>query len=150
MSNCYRTPASANNSGEFTAAEFAAAIQNTKPGKAPEPYSMSGIDHTYWSCLKANGFLSSCVHHLRIPKVWRRAFVVAIIKPSKTRGDPKIYHPISLLCVSCKILETLIQAHAEPIIDLLLPTDQDKFWRRRSTVDQAVLLTQNNNDYFET
>jgi len=53
-------------------------------------------------------FLTSCMHHLKIPKIWRRALVVAISKPEKPLGGPKNYRPISLLCVPFKILERLI------------------------------------------
>ena len=65
-------------------------------------------------------------------------------------GDLKSYQPISLLCVPYKILETLIYARVEPLIDPLLPKEQAGFWRGKSTVDQVVLLTQNIEDSFET
>ena len=64
-------------------------------------------------------------------------------------GDPKSYRPISLLCVTYKILERLIYARVEPLIDPLLPKEQAGFRRRKSTVDQVVLLTQNIEDSFE-
>ena len=81
------TPSSADISSEsFTAVEFAAALQKTKPGKAPGPDSICPelIIHA-GAALKSwlRGFLSSCLHHLRIPTIWRRALVVAIPKPSK-------------------------------------------------------------------
>ena len=37
----------------------------------------------------------------------------------------------------------------EPLIDPLLPKEQDGFRRRKSTVDQVVLLTQNIEYFFE-
>ena len=89
------------------------------------------------------------MRHLRIPKVWRRAVVVAIPKPKKPVGDPKSYRLISLLCVPYKILERLIYTRIEPVIDPLLSKEQAGFRRGRSTVDQAVLLTQNIEDSFE-
>ena len=94
-------------------------------------------------------FLSSCLRRLKIPKIWRRALVVAIPKPGKPVGDPKSYRPISLLCVPYKILERLIYARVEPLIDPLLPKEQAGFRREKSTVDQVVLLTQNIEDSFE-
>ena len=94
-------------------------------------------------------FLSSCLRQLKIPKIWRRALVVAIPKPAKPVGDPKSYRPISLLCVPYKILERLIYARVEPLIDPLLPKEQAGFRRGKSTVDQVVLLTQNIEDSFE-
>ena len=64
-------------------------------------------------------------------------------------GDPKIYRPISLLCVPYKILERLIYVHVEPLIDSMLPKKQAGFRRETSTVDQVVLLTQKIEDFFK-
>ena len=94
-------------------------------------------------------FLSSCLRRLKIPKIWRRALVVAIPKPAKPVGDPKSYRTISLLCVPYKILERFIYARVEPLVDPLLPKEQAGFRRWKSTVDQVVLLIQNIKDTFE-
>ena len=51
--------------------------------------------------------------------------------------------------MSYKILDRLIYAHVEPLIDPLLPKEQAGFRHRKSTVDQVVLLTQNVEDSFE-
>ena len=82
--------------------------------------------------------------------MWRRALVVAIPKPSKPVEDPQSYHPISLLCISCKILEQLIYNCVEPIVNLILPKEQAGFRHAKSNVDQVVLLMQNIKDCFET
>jgi len=97
-----------------------------------------------WFC----NFLNSCMCQLKIPNIWRRGQVVAIPKPEKPLGDPKNYHPISSLCVPFKILERLIHARVEPIIDPLLPREQAGFRHGRSTVDQLTLLTQDIADRF--
>ena len=89
------------------------------------------------------------MRQLKIPKVWRRALVFAIPKPNKPVENPKSYRPISLLCVRYKILERLIYARIEPIVDPLLPGEQAGFRRGKSTADQVVLLTQNIEDSFE-
>ena len=89
------------------------------------------------------------MRQLNIPKIWRTALVVAIPKPEKLlEEDPKSYHPISLLCVSFKILERLIYARVETIIDPLLPQEQAGFQHGRSAVDQVTLLTQDIGDSF--
>ena len=133
----------------FTPSEFAVALKHLKPRKAPGPDSIcpelllhAGAALKSWLC----GFPSSCLHHLKIPKIWRRALVVAVPKPMKPVEDPKTYRPISLLCVPYKILERLICTRIEPIVNPLLPREQAGFRQGRSTVDQTVLLTQHIED----
>ena len=58
------------------------------------------------------------------------------------------YRHISLLFVPFKILERFIYPTVELIIDPLLPREQAKFWRERSTVDQVTLPTQKIEDSF--
>ena len=146
------TPDAVNISDNFSQREFAAALQHLKSGKAlgsdsicPELILHAGAALKSW----LRDFLSSCLRRLKIPKIWRKALVVAIPKPAKPVGDPKSYQPISLLCVPYKILEKLIYARVEPLIDPLLPKEQAGFRCRKSTVDQVVLLTQNIEDSFE-
>ena len=74
---------------------------------------------------------------------------MAMPKPKNSVEDPKRYRPISLLCVPYKTLKRLIYACVEPIVDPLFHREQPGFRRGRSTVDQAVLLTQNIEDSFE-
>ena len=146
------TPDTVNISDNFSQREFAAAFQHLKPGKAPGPDSIcpkfilhAGAALKSWS----RDFLSSCLRRLKISKIWRRALVVAIPKPTKPVGDPKSYRLISLPCVPYKILERLIYAHVEPLINPLLPKEQAGFRCGKSTIDQVVRLTQNIEDSFE-
>jgi len=85
--------------------------------------------------------LNSCMPQLKIPRIWRRTLVVAIPKPEKPLEDPKTYRPISLLCVPFKILERLIYARVETIMDPLLPHEKAAFRLVRSAVDPVTLLT---------
>ena len=152
MSDLWRatTPDAINISDNFSQREFAAALQHLKPGKAPSPDSICSelIIHA-GAALKSwlHDFLS-CLRRLKIPKIWRRALVVTVPKPMKPVGNPKSY-PISLLCVPYKILERLIYARVEPLIDPLLPKEQAWFQCGKSTINQVVRLTQNIEDSFE-
>ena len=95
-------------------------------------------------------FISSCLRRLKNPKIWRRALVLAIPKPTKPMRYPKSHRPISLLCVPYKIPERLIYARVEPLIDPLLPKELHKEFRSgKLTVYQVVLLTQNIKNSFE-
>ena len=141
-----------NISDNFSQREFTAALQHLKPGKAPGPDSIFAklILHAR-AALKSwlRDFLSSCLRRLKIPKIWRRELVVVIPKPAKPVGDTKSYQPISMICVPYKILERLIYARVELLIDPLLPKEQAGFRCGKSTVDQVVPLTQNIKDSFE-
>ena len=143
------TPDAVNISDNFSQREFTVALQHLKPGKAMGSDSIcSDLILHAGAALKSwlSDFISSCLRRCKISKIWRRVVVVAIPKPTKPVGDPKSYRPISLLCVPYKILERLIYALVEPLIDSLLPKEQAGFRRGKSTVDQIVLLTQNNED----
>ena len=134
------SPDAVNISRDFSPRDFAAALHNLKPVKAPVPESIcpellihAGIGLKSW----LRGFLSFCLRQLKIPKVYKRALVVAISKPSKPVENPKSYRPISLLCVPYKILKRLIYNRVEPIVDPLLPKEQAEFRHGNFTVDQT-------------
>ena len=153
VSALWRAPAQQDSglSGDFSPAEFAIALQHLKPGKTPGPDSLCPelilhAGHALKSWLRA--FLSSCLRQLKIPKIWRRSLVVAIPKPNKQKEDAKSYRPLSLLRIPFKILERLIYARVEPIIDPLLPQEQASFRCGRSTVDQVTLMTQHIEDCY--
>ena len=85
----------------------------------------------------------------KIPKIWRRSTVAAVLKPNKPAQDSKSYRPISLLCVQFKILERLINIRIDPVVDPQLPREQAGFHCGRSTVAQETLLTQYIEDSFQ-
>ena len=132
LSNLWKipTPECHSISKPFRPEEFDAALRRLKPGKSPGLDSIfpefvlhAGSALKPWFC----DFLTSCMHQLSMPKIWRRAQIVAMPKPEKPLGDPKSYSPISLLCVHFKILERLIYARVEPIIVPLLSQEQAGF-----------------------
>jgi len=86
------TPEGHSISEPFRPEEFAAALRRLKPGKSPGLDSIfpefilrAGSALKSWLC----DFLSCCMRQLKIPKIWRRALVVAIPKPEKPLGNPK-------------------------------------------------------------
>ena len=44
--------------------------------------------------------LNYCLSENKMPKIWRKSRVVALLKPGKDPASPKSYRPISLLCHS--------------------------------------------------
>ena len=111
----------------------------------PEFLKHSGDNFRNW----LKGFFSLCLQRLVIPKIWRKALVVAILKPKKPVYDPKSYRPISLSCVSFKVLELLLLTRLDPVVEPALPVTQAGFRPGRSTVDQIVHLTNDIENGFE-
>ena len=125
----------------FTVSELKTALKQLKIGKAHGPDNIPsefvkhcGPKSLEWLC----SFYSTCTDSLAIPKIWRKATVVAILKPHKLENDAKSYRPISLLCIPYKLMKRLLLARLEPVIDSQLPQEQAGFRRNRSTVQQVV------------
>jgi hypothetical protein len=53
----------------------------------------------------------------KLPKLFKQAKIIAILKPGKDGTDASHYRPISLLSVVYKILERLILQRIQPLID---------------------------------
>ena len=112
MSDLWRatTPDAINISDNFSQREFAAALQHLKPGKAPGPDSICSelILHA-GAALKSwlRDFISSCLRRLKIPKIWRRALVVANDKPPQ-RGGAVPFPTMGRVEMACRFPEGLI------------------------------------------
>ena len=95
----------------FTAEELDIGISVLKNGKAP------GLDDIQTELIKQFGpkardwllhFFNNCTETKKIPKLWRQAKVVALLKPGKDPSVAKSFRPISLLCHSYQLFERLI------------------------------------------
>ena len=94
----------------FTEEEISTALQKTKPATAP------GYDNIYVEFLKnlspkartwLSKFFSRIMAIHSIPKIWRKAKVIAIEKPGKDASLAANYRPLTLLSVHYKLLERL-------------------------------------------
>ena len=138
--------------GDFTSGEIKMAIKHLKPNKEaridnihPEYILHQGSKAKEWLRL----FYSVCYQTSKLLKIWRQAKIITIPKPGKPIDDPKGYCPISLLCVLYKIMEWLLHACLDPVIDPKLPKEQAGFLYRKSMADQMTLLTQDIEDTFQ-
>jgi len=77
-----------------------------------------------------------------IPKIWRKAKVIAVEKPGKDSSLAATYRPISLLsvCLCYKLLESLALQRISPTVEGLLSPDQAGFRKGQSTCDQVTAL----------
>ena len=137
----------------FTVEELESALQATQTGKA------AGGDNIYPEFIKNIGpqmtkwlldLFNTCLTRNQIPKSWRQAKVIAILKPNKPPEDPKSYRPISLLPIPYKIMERLVLNRISPIIDPSLPKEQAGFRSGRCTEHQTTLLTSDIEEAFES
>ena len=104
----------------FTIQELMLAVRQLKSGKAQGPDNIPPefLIHCGPRCIEwLRGFYSNCLSNMTVPKIWRKATVIAIPKPNKPTDDPKNYRPISLRCVPFKLLARLLLVRLEPIID---------------------------------
>jgi hypothetical protein len=78
-----------------------------------------------------------------VPRQWKVAEVIMILKPGKPGNDKKSYRPISLLPVISKIFEKLLLKRLKPIIEerCLIPPHQFGFRENHSTVEQVHRIT---------
>ena len=108
----------------FTAAELDIGIRLLKNGKAP------GLDDIQTELIKQFGpeardwllcFVNNCTATKKIPKLWRQAKVVALLKPGKDPSVAKSFRPISLLCHTYKLFERLILNRIAEHVDVTHP-----------------------------
>lgn len=144
-----RTPKSSEISRPFSPAEVKEAIGNMKNGKA------SGFDAIYPEFLIKSGprtrlwlarFFSSVLRTNILPRAFKTAKIISLLKPNKDETKPENYHPIALLSVMLKLLERILYNRMEPEIEKVLPKEQAGFRKGRSCDDQVLSLT----NYIET
>ena len=137
---------------QFTEEELDQAISSLKIGKA------SGLDGITTEMIKHFGtrtkawlldLMNNCATTCSIPKAWRKAKVVALLKPGKPPENRKSYRPISLLSILYKLYERLILARISPTVERQMSPDQAGFRPGRSCCDQLLNLTQFIEDGYE-
>ena len=77
--------------------------------------------------------LNACANRHRLPRFWRQARVVALLKPGKIPLSPKSFRPISRLCRLYKLYERMILNRLSPIYRLLMTQSTIGDCLRRST-----------------
>jgi hypothetical protein len=132
--------------------ELETALLSVKPGKAagldgvyPEFIKNSGRKTKEWLVRLFNDILTTG----KLPKLFKQAKIIAILKPGKDGTDASHYRPISLLSVVYKILERLILQRIHPLIDAAVPVSQAGFRKNRSCTEQVMAVTSNIEAGFE-
>lgn len=78
-----------------------------------------------------------------VPKMWKVAEVIMILKPGKPPNEASSYRPISLLPILSKLYEKILLKRLMPIIEErnLIPPHQFGFRKSHSTIDQVHRIT---------
>lgn len=136
----------------FSMTELEAGIKMMKPNRA------AGVDDLRAEQVKKFGpqtlhwllnLFNACVTQLKIPKEWRKARVVALLKPGKEPTEPKNFRPVSLLCQLFKLLERLILNRISEALNAKIIEQQAGFRPGKSCCGQILNLTQHIEDGFE-
>ena len=129
----------------FTAEELDIGIRVLKNGKAP------GLDYIQTELIKQFGpkardwllrFFNNCTETKKIPKLWRQAKVVALLKPRKDPSVAKSFRPISLPCHTYKLFKRLILNRIAEHVDAKLIPEQAGFRPGKSCTSQLLNLTE--------
>ena len=136
----------------FTAEQLDIGIRVLKNGKAP------GLDDIQTELIKQFGpqardwllrFFNNCTDTKKIPKLWRQAKVVALLKSGKDPSVAKSFRPISLLCLTYKLFERLILNRIAEHVDAKLIPEQAGFRAGKSCTSQLLNLTEHIEDGYE-
>ncbi|CAF3313020.1 unnamed protein product [Rotaria sp. Silwood2] len=115
------------------------------------PNSSPGPDSIHNRCLK--NYTPSLIHHLEkifnsiinigyIPRIWKKANIILLLKSKKDPKQPSSYRPISLLSCIGKVLEKIIKQRMfkELTERNILPSHQAGFRPHRSTMYNIIRL----------
>jgi len=137
-------PTSSLYSESFKMVELETAINNMKLGKA------AGVDCLYMEFIKnlkgkAKNWLLKYFNEILVtgifPREFKRAKIIAVIKPGKQGETPSEFRPITLLCICYKLFERLILQRIEDIVDENIPVNQAAFRKNRGCEEQVLALT---------
>ena len=75
-----------------------------------------------------------------LPQAWKEA-TISLVYTNECRSNPANYHPVSLTCFLCQILENIINRHIRNHLDehRILVDAQHGFRKRRSCNTQLIL-----------
>ena len=93
--------------------------------------------------------LNNCFTQNKIPTIWRKSKIIAILKPGNDSASPKNCRPISLLCHTYKLYERSILNIIAPTIEEHLDKEQAGFRPGKSCTSQLLNLTQHIEDGYQ-
>lgn len=115
-------------------------LKGLKRGKAPGPDNLRKEDLCLDPVVTSKILASIFQYSLdigKLPDIWKVANVVPVHKKG-SREDPGNFRPISLTCISCKLLEHIVLSNINSDLDKILNPNQHGFRRGLSCTTQLV------------
>lgn len=140
---------------KYTMRELRHALKKLRPRKSPGP------DKIHNEMLRKLGpkgretllhLINSSWEKGQVPKAWKIAQIIPILKSGKPPGEPKSYRPISLTSCIGKLAERMVNNRLYWYLESTntLNTNQAGFRKGSCTEDQLFRLTQNIQDGFQS
>ena len=128
----------------FEFSEIENAIKDMKSGKA------AGLDGIFMEFIKNFGvktktwlliLFNDILFQQKLPKLFKKTKVLAVLKPAKDGSSASHYRPISLMSIVYKLFEKLLLNRLQPHLDKIIPKEQAGFRPSRGCVEQVLALT---------
>ena len=131
----------------FSVSELGCALSKCRKGKAPGP---DGISNEMLMGLSATArdIVLKCINMTweegKLPRAWKRALIIPLIKNGKEAGAPESYRPISLTSCFGKVAERMVNRRLTWHLESsnMLSCYQSGFRKGMTTMDQLIRLTQ--------
>ena len=138
----------------FSTTELEDSLNKCKLKKAPGPDNVTN-DMLVQLSKQGKKFLLNLINKTwrtgKLPKIWKTATVIPILKKDKPKEKLNSYRPISLTSCIGKIAERMINSRMYWWLEKnqSLHPNQSGFRRGRQTIDQLIRLTQGTADAFQ-
>ena len=123
----------------FSEAEVRVALRKTKTSKASGPDGVTNLHLKHLgpaSISRMTRLFNASIARCQIPRVWKRAVIVPLLKPGKPANQGSSYRPISLLSPVAKTLERLILPR---LLEAFPPTKMQHGFRAKHSTTTALL-----------
>ncbi|GFT50039.1 RNA-directed DNA polymerase from mobile element jockey [Trichonephila clavipes] len=131
---------------DFTLPKLSYALQNLDTNKSPDPIVSLDISCPtleFWVGKDSYTYKNLSWKTNKLPRQWKSAIVIPIYKPNKNAGLTTSYRPISLTCITCRLMECMVLPRLTSYLytNNLMPPEKVAFRKAHSTVDQILYFT---------
>eukprot|EP00660_Eupelagonema_oceanica_P019225 gene19225-biopygen5966 len=131
----------------FSAAELGVVLRSLRKRKAAGPDTIANEMLSHLGPQGREALLALCNAswaHAEVPRAWRRAEIIPLLKKGKDAQAAKSYRPVALTSSVAKAMERLVRLRLQYVTEKwgLLDPAQAGYRRGRSAEEQLVLISQ--------